>query len=387
MGGRNPAKKPSRPGRPRRLPRAGGEGGAVPRGPDADEGAALAASRDDGFVWSDSFGHKPVMLREALDCLQVREDGFYVDATLGGGGHSRAILGRLGEGGRLLSLDVDPEPLAWARAWGGGDPRLILRRQNFSGLAGLLQSLGLGPADGVLADLGLSSRQLLNGGRGFSFAADGPLDMRLDPAARLSAAEIVNTYSEESLRNIFWRLGEERGAARLAGAVVEAREKAPFETTFELAGVASKTLARGGRPGRLHPATKAFMALRLAVNGELDSLAEFLGAARGCLRTGGRLVVISFHSLEDRLVKRALRGLPDSPPGPAEFLPPGPDARGGASPAPFRQAGRGAETGTEATEGAARWRLVRRKAVRPSEDELLDNPRARSARLRAAEAV
>jgi 16S rRNA (cytosine1402-N4)-methyltransferase len=296
------------------------------------------------------------MVAEALEALAVKPGGFYIDATLGGGGHARAILERLGPDGRLLALDVDPGPVEFARKWSEGDPRLTLTRLNFRSLSRHILEAGLGPADGILADLGLSSRQLLTPERGLSFQADGPLDMRLDPSSDLTAAEIVNRWSEESLRDILRSLGEERSASRLAAAVVAERALAPITSTAALAAIAVAVLGRPGPPPRIHPATRLFMALRLAVNGELESLAEFLARARECLKPGGRLVVISFHSLEDRLVKRVLRdeasGRADGEPGPPPV-----------------------------------WRSWRRKVSRPSAAEVARNHRARSARLRAAEAV
>jgi 16S rRNA (cytosine1402-N4)-methyltransferase len=297
------------------------------------------------------------MVAEALEALAVKPDGLYIDATLGGGGHARAILERLGPDGRLLALDVDPGPIEFARKWSEGDPRLSLTRLNFRLLSRHLVEEGLGPADGILADLGLSSRQLLTPERGLSFQADGPLDMRLDPSSNLTAAEIVNRWSEESIRDILRSLGEERSAGRLAAAVVAERAIAPITSTAALAAIAVAVLGRPGPPPRIHPATRLFMALRLAVNGELESLAEFLARARECLKPGGRLVVISFHSLEDRLVKRVLRD---------ERAPGG--TLGEPAPAPV-------------------WRSWRRKVARPSAAEIARNPRARSARLRAAEAV
>ncbi|MDR0355397.1 MAG: 16S rRNA (cytosine(1402)-N(4))-methyltransferase RsmH [Deltaproteobacteria bacterium] len=315
----------------------------------ADWPEALESSAGEGFSWSAAFGHQPVLLAETLDALNVKPDGFYVDATLGGGGHSRAILERLDPDGRLLALDLDEEPLAWARAWSGDDQRFIVRRLNFARLPECLAELGLGPADGLLADLGLNSRQISASTRGFSFSREGPLDMRLDRSAPLTAAEVVNQSSEEVLADLFFRFGEERAARRLARAIVEAREEDPIETTVRLAEIAERTLGFQKDKSRLHPATKMFMSLRLKVNGEMDSLERFLGSARSCLKTGGRLAVISFHSLEDRMVKLALRD------------------------------------GESA--GDCPWRLWRRKAIKPGVAELLANPRARSARLRAAEAV
>ncbi|MDR2368796.1 MAG: 16S rRNA (cytosine(1402)-N(4))-methyltransferase RsmH [Deltaproteobacteria bacterium] len=341
----------------------------------------------EGGDWSAAFGHAPVLLAETMEFLAVKPDGLYVDCTLGGGGHARAILGRLGPNGRLLALDVDPEPLEWAGAWGAGDPRLTLERASFGDLAGVLSRLGLGPADGLVADLGLSARQLLGAGRGFSITRDGPLDMRLDPDATLTAHEIVNHYPEYRLADILRRYGEETAARKLARLVVEARERAPINSTHELAAIAERALYRPGPRPRVHPATKTFMALRLAVNGELETLSRFLAQARSCLKTGGVLAVISFHSLEDRMVKLALRG---EAPGPDEG---GPIAQ--AWPKSKRGLIRKARTGRALTPGELRappdpvraFRPLRRKSVRPTEAEITANPRSRSAKLRAAEAV
>ncbi|MDR1657348.1 MAG: 16S rRNA (cytosine(1402)-N(4))-methyltransferase RsmH [Deltaproteobacteria bacterium] len=321
--------------------------------------------------WSSAFGHRSVLLAETLEALAVKPDGFYVDATLGGGGHSRAILNSLAPAGRLLALDVDPEPLLWAEKWSQDDPRLSLKRLNFKHLAAFLAESGLGPADGLVADLGVSSRQLIDGRRGFSFAAAGPLDMRLDPDGELKAVDIVNNWSEQELKDTFWRLGEEKSAGRLAKAIVNKRQQQPFIDTASLSELAKLILWRPGPPPRIHPATRMFMALRLAVNQELESLTEFLTQARCCLKTGGRLVVISFHSLEDRLVKQTLRGiLPEAAPN-------------------GRRASRlvQLEELNGATPVSSEWKLWRKKAVKPSEEELLTNPRARSARLRYAEAI
>ncbi|MDR2454990.1 MAG: 16S rRNA (cytosine(1402)-N(4))-methyltransferase RsmH [Deltaproteobacteria bacterium] len=309
--------------------------------------------------WSERFGHKPVMVAESMEALKVRPGGFYVDGTLGGGGHSRAILERLGERGQLLALDVDPGPLDFAQSWSKGDERVILERLNFRSLKSYLAKSGLGPADGILLDLGLSSAQLLSPERGFSFNFDGPLDMRLSPDSKLTAGELVNEGSEELIADIFRRYGEERSARRLAAAIVSQRAEEPIDTTLKLAAIAQRVLGRPGSPPRIHPATKAFMGLRLAVNDELASLAAFLGQARDCVKTGGHLVVISFHSLEDRLVKEAFRGDGQGGDGPLA-----------AKPAPIPV-----------------WRQWRRKVVKPKEAETAANPRARSAKLRAAEAI
>lgn len=300
--------------------------------------------------------HRPVMLEAALAALKVRVGGWYVDGTAGGGGHTRALLKGVGQGGLVLALDRDPEAVGRLEAsFGPGVPNLILRQGNFSQLGDLLAELGWGQVDGVLLDLGLSTDQLERSGRGFSFLKDEPLDMRMEPGAGPSASELVNGLSEGELADLIFRLGEERASRRIARAIVWAREKEPLRTSAQLAAVIRKALARTGRRGRIDPATRTFMALRLAVNRELEHLERFLARAPELIRLGGRLVVISFHSLEDRLVKRAL-------------VP----ARRGANrkdePGPVLQA-------------------LFKKPKRPAPEEVAANPRARSARLRAGECV
>ena len=300
--------------------------------------------------WSDNFGHWPVMGREALSALAVKPDGFYVDATLGGGGHSRLILSALGPEGRLLSLDQDPEPLKWAQdGWAKEESRLTLALNNFAELAEILAREGLPPPDGILADLGLNSRQLLSPQRGFSINHDAPLDMRLSPENPLTAGEVVNSYPEKKLADLIFRYGEERASRRVARGLVWAREKKPIASTRELAAIVARSLYRPGPPARIHPATKTFMALRIEVNGELAVLEKFLTLAPQVLGPEGRLVVISFHSLEDRLVKEAFR-IKDS-------------------------------------RGEPLWQALFKKPQTPGEEELLQNPRARSAKLRAAQKI
>ncbi|UQZ91177.1 16S rRNA (cytosine(1402)-N(4))-methyltransferase [Deltaproteobacteria bacterium Smac51] len=295
--------------------------------------------------WSKSFGHLTVMGAEALEALAIKEDGVYVDATLGGGGHSRLILQRLGAKGRLIAVDQDPEPRAWAEeGWGRGEGRLTVKAGNFENLPELLAEEGILKVDGILADLGLSSRQLARRGRGFSWTCDEPLDMRLDPDGPLSAWEVVNRYPEKELADLIWRYGEERASRKLARAIVRQR---PIDTTDQLAALAAKVLYRPGPPPRIHPATRTFMALRIAVNRELEVLENFLAQAPALLKTGGRLVAISFHSLEDRLVKEAFRRKDDN--------------------------------------GDSPWRPIYKKPLTAAEEEVSVNPRSRSAKLRAAE--
>lgn len=312
-----------------------------------DLAEALALARDQGAAmdWSQSFGHLTVMGAEALEALAIKEDGVYVDATLGGGGHSRLILQRLGPKGRLLAVDQDPEPRAWAaEGWGRGEKRLTVLAGNFEDLPRLLAEEGIEKVDGVLADLGLSSRQLAARERGFSWVQDERLDMRLNPHNSLSAWDVINRFSEKELADLIWRYGEERASRKLAGAIVRHR---PIDTTDQLAALAAKVLYRPGPPPRIHPATRTFMALRIAVNRELEVLENFLAEAPEFLKTGGRLAAISFHSLEDRLVKEAFRKRDDY--------------------------------------GRCPWKALTKKPLTAAEEEVARNPRSRSAKLRAAE--
>ena len=286
--------------------------------------------------------HVPVLVREVLEYLNVRPDGIYVDATLGAGGHAEEILRRL-ETGRLLGIDRDPAALAAARdrLRNNGD-KLMVMEGNFAQIEKLHEASGLPPAAGVLADLGMSSLQLEDAARGFSFNRPGPLDMRMGPDAPVLAAELVNRSRERELADRIFQLGEERHSRRIARAIVKAR---PIRTTTELAQVVTRAIPSRTGPRHLHLATRTFMALRLSVNRELASLERFLSKALAVLAAGGRIVVVSFHSLEDGLVKRA-----------------------------FRSWQRDGEA-----------RILTRKVVRPTESETRANPRARSAKLRAAE--
>lgn len=305
--------------------------------------------------------HIPVLLAEVLEGLAVRPDGGYIDATYGRGGHSAAILGELGPAGRLLAIDRDEEAVAHGRENFAEDERFRIERGNFSTLGSIGERHGFrGRTDGVLFDLGVSSPQLDDPGRGFSFRQDGPLDMRMDRDAGPSAADWLHRVTERELRDVLKTYGEERQAARIARAVIRRRESAPLNRTGELvAAIESVTGPR--RPGERHPATKSFQAIRIFLNRELDALEQALGSLRDLLRPGGRLAVISFHSLEDRIVKRFMRragsdderyrGLPDVPPG------------------------------------ARAWLRTIGKPITAGEDECRANPRARSARLRIAERV
>ncbi len=297
------------------------------------------------------------MLRsEAIDALAVRPDGTYLDGTFGRGGHARELLARIGTGGRLLLMDKDPEAIEVAQTEFGSDPRVAIRHGSFAVLAEWSATdAGL---DGVLFDLGVSSPQLDQDERGFSFGRDGPLDMRMDTSAEPSAATWLAAASETDIADALWKYGEERHSRRIARAIVAARLEHPLTRTAELAELVARNA--GKREAGKHPATRTFQALRIVVNRELDDLAAGLQAAVDRLLPGGRLVVISFHSLEDRLVKHFFRDQSQPPASVRRGLPP---------PEPSRP---------------LRLRLVG-AAVKPSVSEIADNVRARSAVMRVAE--
>ncbi len=306
-------------------------------------------------------GHKPVLLKECLDALAIRPDGVYVDGTLGRAGHSSEIVRRLTAGGRLIALDRDETALAAARErLRDYAERVTLVHSNFSRLGEVLDELGVDAADGMLFDLGVSSPQLDDAGRGFSYQQDAPLDMRMDTSAPLTARELVNTASFEELRRILFEYGEERYAPQIAKAVCAARERKPIETTLELAGLIRSAMPAKALHEKQHPAKRSFQALRIAVNDELGELEPMLSAAAAHLKPGGRLAVITFHSLEDRIVKQKFKDLATGCVCPPEF--------------PVCVCGRTPE-----------MTLVTRKPIVSGEAELADNPRARSAKLRVAE--
>ncbi|RIL10767.1 16S rRNA (cytosine(1402)-N(4))-methyltransferase [bacterium] len=300
--------------------------------------------------------HVPVLLEAVVGALRPHAGGRYVDGTLGGGGHARAILEASAPDGRLLGLDRDPAALARARErLAPFGARAVCVHASFGDLGAVADGHGFTPIDGVVLDLGFSSDQLDDPARGFSFQAAGPLDMRLDPGAPVRAADLVNDLPEDALADLLYRYGDERRSRRIARAIVASR---PVETTTELAAIVAR--AAGGRAGRIHPATRTFQALRIAVNGELDALTDVLPQVVDRLVPGGRLAVISFHSLEDRIVKHALRD----------------EARDCLCPP---------ELPVCRCDHRARLRLVTRRPIEPSAAEVLANPRARSARLRVAE--
>jgi len=256
--------------------------------------------------------HKPVMVNEVLQALNVQESGAYVDATFGGGGHARAILSRLGAGGMLVAMDRDPQAVDRGRDMSGRDARLHMVCARFSELAARAAPLLCGrAAAGIVFDLGVSSPQLDDAGRGFSFLRDGPLDMRMDPSEGQSAADWIARATEREMARVFREYGEERYARRVARAIAAARRQARIQGCGQLADIIRRALpagraGRGGRGGR-HPATRCFQAIRIHINRELDELREGLEQAANLLAPGGRLLVISFHSLEDRIVKRFMR--------------------------------------------------------------------------------
>jgi 16S rRNA (cytosine1402-N4)-methyltransferase len=301
--------------------------------------------------------HTPVMLPEVLRALDVQPGGRYIDCTLGGGGHAAAILEHSSPGGQLLGIEADPSALEVARE------RLqyfkastLLVNDNFSNLQTICIKYDFFPVHGILMDLGLSSMQLSEQGRGFSFQYDAPLDMRVNPAQKLDAAEIVNTYPEAKLADILKTYGEEPFSARIARAIVNAR---PLTTTLQLADLVEKTV---GRRGKIHPATRTFQALRITVNHELENLESALRQAVDMLGYRGKLVVISYHSLEDRIVKQFMQK----------------EARGCICPpsAPVCTC-----------DHEPRIKILNKKVITPSETELQDNPRSRSAKLRSAERI
>jgi len=306
-----------------------------------------------------SFRHQPVLLDEVLVGLNIREDGIYLDGTFGRGGHSQAILSRLGEQGCLVALDKDPEAVAAGKEMLGHDPRFSIVQGSYAEMERFVRDWDIqGGLDGILLDLGVSSPQLDNPVRGFSFTGDGPLDMRMNPLQGVTAAEWLAEASEREMTQVFWEFGEERHARRIARSIVMARQQRRLETTGQLAQLIEDTIGR--REQKKHPATRCFQAIRIYINNELADLALGLKAAIKELRPEGRLVVVSFHSLEDRLVKRTIR-----------------------------EAARPGRVRRNIPEHPEMKPLLRPvgKAVRPSQSELSVNPRARSAVMRIAEKV
>ena len=310
-----------------------------------------------------SYGHKPVLLDECLDALAIKPDGIYLDGTLGRAGHSLEIARRLTEGGRLIGVDRDETALAAARQrLAEFQDRVSLVHSNFSAIHEILDSLGLDKIDGMLFDLGVSSPQLDDAERGFSYMHDAPLDMRMDRTASLTAREVVNFWPYEELRRILFEYGEERYAPVIAKHIVREREMAPIETTGQLTDIIKKAMPPAALREKQHPAKRSFQAIRIAVNGELDELEPMMEAAADRLNEGGRLAVISFHSLEDRIIKKTMQRLATGCTCPPEF--------------PVCVCGK-----------KPKMKLITRKPVVSTAAELEYNPRARSAKLRVAEKV
>ena len=305
-----------------------------------------------------TFIHQAVLLEEAVAALQVEPDGVYVDATFGRGGHSMRILEQLSERGRLLAIDKDPQAIAVAQARFAGDSRFQIHHGSFAEMAAFVGSCGLtGQVNGILLDLGVSSPQLDDASRGFSFMRNGPLDMRMDSTQGISAAEWLAEAKESEIAKVLKVYGEERFGKRIARAILAVRDERPVTTTAQLAALISDAVPVKEKDK--HPATRSFQAIRIFINGELEDLDICLSQAVDVLQCGGRLAVISFHSLEDRIVKRFMRRL----------------VRGDEFP-----------IGLPVTADQLKPTLkMARKAIRPSAEEVAANPRARSAVLRVAE--
>jgi 16S rRNA (cytosine1402-N4)-methyltransferase len=309
------------------------------------------------------FSHLSVLPAEVLALLDPAPGGIYLDGTVGGGGHARLILEASAPGGRLIGLDRDPSALRKAaEVLAPFGDRVVLRHRNFSEATGVLAELGISGLDGMLLDLGVSSHQLDEASRGFSFRGEAPLDMRMDPTCGQTAADVVNTAAAEELTRIFREYGEERFAGRISRRIVQVRQQQPLTTTRQLAELVRDVVPGGKVPARIHPATRVFQALRIQVNQELEHVSRGIAEAIDLLNPGGRLVVISFHSLEDRIVKRFFQE----------------EAKGCICPPRLP---------TCVCNHRPRLEVLTRKGVRASDAEVEVNPRARSAVLRAVRRI
>ncbi len=309
------------------------------------------------------FKHRSVLLDECIEGLNIKPDGIYVDGTAGGGGHSFHIASALGEGGRLIAIDQDENAIeaAGKRLAPFGD-KVTLVRSNFSRVSEVLDELGIERIDGILMDLGVSSYQLDTPERGFSYNADAPLDMRMDNRNPLDASVVVNTYSEEKLREIIYGYGEEKFGGKIASEIVKARSIKPIERTGELVDIIKRAMPSAAKQGGHHPAKRTFQAIRIEVNSELDVIRPAIDGAVKRLSAGGRIAIITFHSLEDRLVKQAYASLAEGCTCPRSF--------------PVCVCG-----------NKPKVRIITKKPILPSENELEENPRSRSAKLRVAEKI
>ncbi len=310
---------------------------------------------------SEIYTHRPVLLDECIEALNIRPEGIYLDGTLGRAGHSREIARRLSGSGRLICVDRDQAALDAAQErLGEWMDRVTLVHSNFDRVSEILDELGISGVDGMLFDLGVSSPQLDDGSRGFSYMADAPLDMRMDQSEGLTAADVVNTWSQEELRRILFQYGEERYAPLIAAAIVRHREERPIETTLELVDIIKEAMPARALKEKQHPAKRSFQAIRIAVNDELSSVDRMIQGAVPKLNKGGRLAVITFHSLEDRIVKTGFGAFAKGCICPPDF--------------PVCVCGRTPDI-----------KLVNKKPILPSQQEIEENPRARSAKLRVAE--
>ena len=310
---------------------------------------------------SEIYTHRPVLLDECIEALNIRPEGVYLDGTLGRAGHSREIARRLSGSGRLICVDRDQAALDAAQErLGEWMDRVTLVHSNFDRVSEILDELGISGVDGMLFDLGVSSPQLDDGSRGFSYMADAPLDMRMDRSEGLTAADVVNTWSQEELRRILFQYGEERYAPLIAAAIVRHREERPIETTLELVDIIKEAMPARALKEKQHPAKRSFQAIRIAVNDELSSVDRMIQGAVPKLNKGGRLAVITFHSLEDRIVKTGFGAFAKGCICPPDF--------------PVCVCGRTPDI-----------KLVNKKPILPSQQEIEENPRARSAKLRVAE--
>ena len=308
----------------------------------------------------DEYNHHPVLLEEALEALNIEENGIYIDGTFGRGGHAREILNRLGQNGQLIAIDKDPEAVRNAREQFKTDPRFSIERGSFAMLEQLVDHRGLlNKVNGLLLDLGVSSPQLDDPQRGFSFLKEGPLDMRMDTESGVSAKEWLATASEDEISRVLKTFGEERFHRRIARAITGTREESPIQTTNQLAEIVFKAIPRHEK--HKHPATRTFQAIRIFINHELEDVSRCLQQVINVLAVGGRMVVISFHSLEDRIVKRFIRDQSRGKPFPPDL--------------PVR-----------AEELQCKLKPIG-KAIRPGKEEVARNPRARSAVMRIAERV
>lgn len=305
------------------------------------------------------FKHIPVLFRESIDALDIKPDGLYADCTAGGGGHSNAILDRLSGNGRLVAIDRDPEAIETLTKRFEGRENVSIVNDNFFNIKSILSQFTDEGADGILADLGVSSHQLDDAARGFSFHADAPLDMRMSMQG-MSAADAVNSLSQRELQDIIYRYGEDKFAPRIAAGIVRARAEKPIETTLELAEIVKSSIPAAARREGGHPARRTFQALRIYVNGELDGLDRAIGDMFDSLKVGGRLAIITFHSLEDRAVKQTFASLCEGCICPPEF--------------PVCVCG-----------GKAKAKLITRKPIEANTQELEENRRSRSAHLRVLE--